>query len=77
MNELDELDAYIKLKDLELEHPFGTEIPIASGKRKSSEEFVFAITDLKISSSGLGTPRLRANTKILFLMNSLKRSERR
>jgi len=40
----EELDAYIKLMDLQLEDPFTTEIPITNGKRKSSEEFVFAIT---------------------------------
>lgn len=40
----EELDAYIKLMDLQLEDPFTTEIPIANGKRKSSGEFVFAIT---------------------------------
>jgi superfamily I DNA and/or RNA helicase len=40
----EELEAYIKLIDFQLEHPFTTEIHIANGKRKSSEEFVFAIT---------------------------------
>ncbi len=44
MNGIDELDAYIELMNLLLEHPFTTEIPIANGRRKSSEEFVFAIT---------------------------------
>ena len=41
----EELDAYIKLMDLQLENPFTTEIPIANGSRRnSSEEFIFAIT---------------------------------
>jgi hypothetical protein len=40
----EELDAYIKLMNLVLEHPFTTEFPIANGRRNSSEEFVFAIT---------------------------------
>jgi len=44
LNGIDELDAYIELMNRMLEHPFTTKIPIANGKRKSSEEFVFAIT---------------------------------
>lgn len=40
----EELNAYIELINLLLRHPFTTEIPIANGRRKSSEEFVFAIT---------------------------------
>jgi hypothetical protein len=44
LNGIDELAAYIELMNLLLEHPFTTEIPIANGRRKSSEEFVFAIT---------------------------------
>ncbi|MBA7512440.1 Chromosome partition protein Smc [subsurface metagenome] len=40
----DELAAYIKLRTLQLDHPFTTKIPIADGRRKSSEEFVFVIT---------------------------------
>ena len=40
----DELGAYIELMDLQLRHPFTTDIPLANGRRISSEEFVFAIT---------------------------------
>ncbi|MCK4731154.1 MAG: AAA family ATPase, partial [Methanophagales archaeon] len=45
MSGTDELEAYIQLMNLMLEHPFTTEIPIANGgRRNSSEEFIFAIT---------------------------------
>jgi hypothetical protein len=40
----DELDAYIQLMDLQLRHPFTTEIPLANGRCVSSGDFVFAIT---------------------------------
>lgn len=40
----EELDAFIQLMDLQLDHPFKTDIPLANGRRKFSEEFVFAIT---------------------------------
>jgi Cdc6-like AAA superfamily ATPase len=44
MSEINELDTYIRLMDLQLEHPFRTEIPITNGSRDSAEEFVFGIT---------------------------------
>jgi len=40
----EELDAFIQLMNLQLDHPFTTDIPLANGRRRSSEEFVFAIT---------------------------------
>jgi hypothetical protein len=44
LNGSDELDKYIKLKDLELEHPYTERIPLTRGRLVSSEdEYVFSI----------------------------------
>jgi hypothetical protein len=44
LNGSDELDIYIKLRDLELEHPYTESIPLSRGRLVSSEdEYVFSI----------------------------------
>ena len=44
MNGIAELDTYIKLKDLELEHPHTDKIPLSNGELDSQGEYVFGIT---------------------------------
>ena len=44
MNGIAELDTYIRLKDLELEHPHTDKIPLSSGRLDCPDEYVFGIT---------------------------------
>lgn len=44
MNGIAELDMYIKLKDLELEHPHTDKIPLSNGRLDCPDEYVFGIT---------------------------------
>lgn len=43
MNGIAELEAYIKLKDLQLEHPYTDKILLSNGNLVSSDEYVFSI----------------------------------
>jgi len=44
MNGIAELDTYIKLKELELEHPHTDKIPLSNGELDSQGDYVFGIT---------------------------------